>query len=60
MPPPACRSPRLTTAKRKIRSWPLFRWCPCYAKYVYVHSSAVSNVVIDVNQIELSGVTVNH
>jgi oligopeptide transport system substrate-binding protein len=30
-----------------------------YAKYVYVHSSAVSNVVIDVNQIELSGVTVN-
>lgn len=31
-----------------------------YAKYVYVHSPAVSNVVIDVNQIELSGVTVNH
>jgi oligopeptide transport system substrate-binding protein len=31
-----------------------------YAKYVYVHSSAVSNVVIDVNQIELSGVSVNH
>jgi oligopeptide transport system substrate-binding protein len=30
-----------------------------YAKYVYVHSSAVSNVVIDVNQVELSGVTVN-
>lgn len=31
-----------------------------YAKYVYVHSPAVSNVVIDVNQIELSGVRVNH
>lgn len=31
-----------------------------YAKYVYVHSSAVSNVVIDVNQIELSGVKVDH
>jgi oligopeptide transport system substrate-binding protein len=30
-----------------------------YAKYVYVHSPKVSNVVIDVNQIELSGVTVN-
>ncbi|MGO9658283.1 MAG: ABC transporter substrate-binding protein [Acidimicrobiales bacterium] len=30
-----------------------------YAKYVYVHSSAVSNVVIDVNQVELSDVTVN-
>lgn len=30
-----------------------------YARYVYVHSSAVSNVVIDVNQIELSDVTVN-
>lgn len=30
-----------------------------YAKYVYAHTKAVSNVVIDVNQIELGGVTVN-
>lgn len=30
-----------------------------YTKYVYVHSSKVSNVVIDVNQIELSGIVVN-